>query len=127
MEVLTNLVVDSHQKIRKQSYARRKVRLMEEKLEKVELDSVQETTEEQKPLIQRLDDSEKDSIEIPSIQEFTDRINSRADKLDLIGLAILNEGGNSVLVEDVEYGLNMCDLDLEVDESDIESKRVRCI
>jgi hypothetical protein len=100
---------------------------MEEKLEKVELDSVQETTEEQKPLIQRLDDSEKDSIEIPSIQEFTDRINSRADKLDLIGLAILNEGGNSVLVEDVEYGLNMCDLDLEVDESDIESKRVRCI
>ena len=91
---------------------------MEEKFEEVEFDSFQETTEEQKPLIQRLDDSEKDSIEIPNVHQFADRINSRADKLDLIGLAILNEGGNSVLVEDVEYGLKMCDL--EADESDIE-------
>jgi hypothetical protein len=64
-----------------------------------------------------MDNSEKAEVSIPTLHQYADRVESREDKLDLVGLAIRNSEDERVLVEDIQYVMRKCELD--VDEEDI--------
>lgn len=116
LEALAGLAVDSHPKTRKESYARRKVRRMEEKFEEVEFGSSVDNSG-QETLAERMDDSEKINVSIATMYQYADRVESREDKLDLIGLAVSNSEEKRIHVDDVAFGLRKCEL--EADKGDI--------
>jgi hypothetical protein len=116
LDALAGLAVDSHQKIRKHSYARRKVRRMEEKFEEVEFGS-STNNGGQETLAERMDDSEKINVSIATMYQYADRVESRKDKLDLIGLAVSNSEEKRIHVDDIVFGLRKCEL--EADKGDI--------
>jgi hypothetical protein len=116
LDALAGLAVDSHQKVRKRSYARRKVRRMEEKFEEVEFGS-SANNGGQETLAERMDDSEKVNVSIATMYQYADRVESREDKLDLIGLAVSNSEEKRIHVDDIVFGLRKCEL--KADEDDI--------
>lgn len=116
LDALAGLAVDSHQKVRKRSYARRKVRRMEEKFEEVEFGS-SANNGGQETLAERMDDSEKVNVSIATMYQYADRVESREDKLDLIGLAVSNSEEKRIHVDDIVFGLRKCEL--EADKGDI--------
>lgn len=116
LNALVELAVDSHQRVRKHSYARRKVRRMEEKFEEVEFGS-STNNGGQETLAERMDDSEKINVSIPTMYQYADRVESRKDKLDLIGLAVSNSEEERIHVDDIFFGFRKCEL--EADEDDI--------
>lgn len=114
LEALTRLAVSSHRQVNKRKYAKRRVCEMEDKFEEVEFGSKEdEETEKQETLAERMDDSEKAEVSIPTIYQYADRVESKEDKLDLIGLAIKNSEDERVLVEDIQFGLRKCELDVD--------------
>lgn len=115
LNALAKLAVNSHQKIREHSYAKRKVRQMEEKFEEVEFGS-STGDDQQKPLAKRMDDRQKLGVLIPTMYRYADRVRSREDKLDLIGLAISNSEEERIHVDDVSYGLEKCKLEADKDD-----------
>lgn len=118
INALTGLAVDSHRKVNKSKYARRRVREMEDKFEEVDFTSLEdEETGEQETLAERMDNAEKAGVTIPTMYQYADRVESREDKLDLVGLAVSNSEDDKILVDDIVYGLRKCEL--EVNEEDI--------
>lgn len=116
LNALAGLAVDSHQKIRKHGYARRKIRRMEEKFEEVKFGS-SANNGGQETLAERMDDSEKINVSIGTMYQYADRVESREDKLDLIGLAVSNSEEKRIHVDDIVFGLRKCEL--EADKGDI--------
>jgi hypothetical protein len=89
---------------------------MEEKFEEVEFGS-STNNGGQETLAERMDDSEKINVSIATMYQYADRVESRKDKLDLIGLAVSNSEEKRIHVDDIVFGLRKCEL--EADKGDI--------